>query len=92
MIAGVSIIALGYFVPAFDQAMKDAKFHEFHFIGAVFAVLVIFLVVMGQVAPRKEAWVLETRTNIDMTPWKGLKWASAVAVIVVLTVYITFSK
>ena len=90
MLAGVFIIAVGYFVPPVANAISGLN--EFHFLGIVFAALVIFLLVMGTVAPRAEAWKIETRNTIDMTPWKGAYVASGILVILVLAIYISFSK
>ncbi len=92
MIAGILLISLGYFVPAFDKAIADAGIHGFHFIGIVFALLVIFLLIMGTIAPRKEAWTLETDTTIDLTPWKGAKWAGLGLLILVVAIYASFAS
>ena len=91
MIAGILIISLGYFVPAFDKTIADAGIHGFHFIGIVFALLVVFLLVMGTIAPREEAWTLETDTPIDLTPWKGAKWVGLGLLIVVVVIYACFA-
>jgi SSS family solute:Na+ symporter len=91
MLAGILLIGLGYFVPAFDKAIADAGIHGFHFIGIVFALLVAFLLIMGTVAPRATPWKLETTNNIDMTPWKGAKIASAILVVIVIAIYAFFA-
>jgi SSS family solute:Na+ symporter len=91
MLAGILLIGLGYFVPAFDKAIADAGIHGFHFIGIVFALLVAFLFIMGTVAPRATPWKLETTNNIDMTPWKGAKIASAILVAIVIAIYVIFA-
>lgn len=90
MLAGVAIIAIGYFFPPVAKAMSGLN--EYHFLGIVFALLVIFLLVMGAVAPRPVPWKIETRNTIDMTPWKGAGIASGILVVFVLGIYIGFSK
>ncbi len=91
MLAGIVLIGLGYFVPAFDKAIADAGIHGFHFIGIVFALLVVFLLFMGTVAPRSTPWKIETTNNIDMTPWKGAKVASGILVVIVISIYAFFA-
>jgi SSS family solute:Na+ symporter len=91
MLAGIVLIGLGYFVPAFDKAIADAGIHGFHFIGIVFALLVVFLLIMGTVAPRSTPWKIETTNNIDMTPWKGAKVASGILVVIVIGIYAYFA-
>ena len=66
--------------------------HKFHFMGVVFAALVIFLLIMSKISPRSEPWTIETNTSIDLTPWKGAKWAALILAFVVITIYITFSR
>jgi SSS family solute:Na+ symporter len=67
-------------------------FSNFHLMGIVFLLLVGIMFVASKVSPRAEAWVLETRTPIDMTPWKNAKWASLLLVILVFAIYAAFAK
>lgn len=92
LLLGLFTIAAGYFVPPFARALEAAGIHEFHFLGIVFALLVVVMVLIGTVKPRAEAWQLTTGTPIDMTPWKNAKWASLALVIVVLGIYVGFAR
>ena len=62
----------------------------FHFLGLVFWALVIFMLVFTKLAPRKEAWQIETNNPIDMTPWWGAPVVSVLLVIAVLGIYAYF--
>ena len=66
--------------------------NTFHLMGITFALLVIIMLVASKVAPRAEAWQMETHTTIDMTPWKGAKITSAILVVLVIVIYAIFSK
>lgn len=92
MIAGILLISLGAFVPFVKNGIKDLGIHNFHFMGIVFALLVAYLVTMAKISPRSEPWKIETRSSIDMTPWKGAKWASILLVVLVVTIYATFHQ
>lgn len=92
LIAGILLIALGYFVPVFADALEAANIHEFHFIGIIFAVLVIYLLIMGKVTPRATPWKIVANNDIDMTPWKGAKFASVALVVVVIAIYAAFAN
>ncbi|MDP4625526.1 MAG: solute:sodium symporter family transporter [Akkermansiaceae bacterium] len=92
MIAGILMISLGYFIPAFDKALTAANIHGFHFIGIVFGLLVAFLLVMGTIAPRATPWKIEANNDIDMTPWKGAKLTSALLVVIVIGIYAFFAN
>jgi SSS family solute:Na+ symporter len=90
MIAGIAVIAIGYFVPPVAKAL-DAKLHNFHFIGLVFASLVAFLCMAGFVAPRAQPWRLEATNEINLTPWKYAKPAGALLVLIVIAIYMAFA-
>lgn len=91
----VALVATLIVYPAINGGDKFATFsgfNDFHLMGIVFAVLVAIQFIASKVFPRPEAWVLETNTPIDMTPWKGAKWASLVLVILVVAIYAAFAK
>lgn len=90
LLIGLVTLAVKYFAFDFD-ATVDKYFHNFHFLGLVFAVLVLIMIVWAAVKPRETAWTLETDTPIDMTPWKGAKVASLVLVVAVIGIYISFA-
>jgi solute:Na+ symporter, SSS family len=91
LVAGVVLIALGYFLPEAINPVTQLGIHEFHFLGVAFALLVAVMLLIGFVAPRATAFNQETDTPIDMTPWKNAKWASLALVVVVLVIYVAFS-
>ena len=92
LVLGLITISAGYFIPACSNALSNAGIHEFHFLGIVFAFLVIVMLVITAMKPRPEAWVLKATNQIDLTPWKGAKWASAALVIIVITIYVSFAR
>ena len=71
LIAGIVLISIGYFVEPAAASLAAANIHGFHFISIVFALLVVFLLFMGTVAPSATAWKIKTDNEIDLTPWKG---------------------
>lgn len=92
LILGLVMIGVKYFVPGVAPKVDAVFRYNFHFLGFVFATLVAFMIVWGTAAPRSQAWKLETSTPIDMTPWKGLKWASLLLIILVLVIYASFAS
>jgi SSS family solute:Na+ symporter len=92
LLLGVVVIALGYFLPDAVSPMALLGIHEFHFLGVVFALLVIVMLAIGAAKPRSTPWELVSGNTIDMTPWKNAKWASLGLVVVVLAIYIAFAR
>lgn len=107
LVAGVLTIALGYFMPVGINPLKSMKttivdgvttsvevwkIHEFHFLGVVFALLVLIMLAIGVAKPRSTPWELVSGNTIDMTPWKNAKWASLALILIVLAIYIGFAR
>ena len=87
LILGFTAIAAGYFIPGL--APWVAIVGEFHFLGIVFAGLILLMLVVGWLAPRETPWQQEYSGDVDMTPWRlawpvGLGLAVVVALIYVL--------
>ncbi len=91
LVLGLVMIGVKYFIPGVAPAVDKVFAYNFHFLGFVFAALVVFMLVWGKVAPRETPWTLETSTPIDMTPWKNAKWASLGLIIVVIAIYASFA-
>ncbi len=75
LIAGVATIALFYFVPQFK--IDPATLHDFHFLGLVFAGLVVFMLAAGAVAPRS---VVANEAGTELAPIPLQPWPFAVPV------------
>jgi SSS family solute:Na+ symporter len=89
LVVGFVIIAIGYFVSPFDTVV--ASIHEFHFLGIVFAWLIILMLVVGEVAPRESEFWQQDVGAVDMTPWRFAKPAGLALIGVVLTIYVVFA-
>jgi SSS family solute:Na+ symporter len=89
LVVGFVVIAVGYFVPPFDLIV--ASMHEFHFLGAVFAHLVILQLIIGEICPRSEEFVQEDVKAVDLTPWKHARIAGLGLIIAVVLIYLIFA-
>jgi SSS family solute:Na+ symporter len=89
LIAGFSIISIGYFVHPFDTIV--AAMHEYQFLGVVFAWLVILMLVIGELAPRESEFIQQDVGAIDMTPWRLAKPAGVVLILIVFLIYFSFA-
>jgi solute:Na+ symporter, SSS family len=65
--------------------------HDFHFLGIVFAVLVVLMLTIGIVKPRETDWIQEDVKAVDMTPWKHAPTACVILVLIVLAIYAFFA-
>ncbi|MGB5260988.1 MAG: solute:sodium symporter family transporter, partial [Gammaproteobacteria bacterium] len=89
LVAGFVVIACGYFVP--PAAAIVASMNDFHFLGVVFAYLVVMMLVIGEIWPLEEEWVQVDVKAVDMTPWVHARKAGLILLLLVLTIYITFA-
>jgi SSS family solute:Na+ symporter len=89
LLSGFTVIAVGYFVPPFDKIV--ASLHEFHFLGIVFAWLLILMLVIGEVRPRATEFEQQDVGAVDMTPWRFAKPVGILLILIVFAIYITFA-
>ncbi len=89
LISGILIIAVGYFVPPFDGIV--AQMHEYHFLGLVFIYLIIMMLIVGEIHPRKNEFIQHDVKAVDMTPWKHAKVVSGILLAVIITIFVLFA-
>ena len=89
LIAGIVLIAMGYFVPPFNKI--PAYMNEYHFVALVFLILVVFMLLAGKFAPRKVPYEPLDAKATDMTPWKYAVHTGVVLLLIVAAIYIFFA-
>lgn len=89
LIVGFSVIAIGYFVHPFNIIVMSL--HDFHFLGLVFSWLVVLMLVLGEIYPRETEFEQVDVGAVDMTPWRFVKPAGIVLIIIVFSIYAKFA-
>jgi len=89
LVAGFVAIAAGYWLPGFKDVA--GMVNSFHYLGIVFAALVLFLLAYGTIRPRETAWVQVDARAIDLTPWKYARPVGALLIVLVLAFYIALA-
>jgi solute:Na+ symporter, SSS family len=89
LILGCTVIAAGYFIP--PLAVHVDALHEFHFLGAVFVLLVVVMLAMTAFSPRPEPWRQTYSGDVEMTPWPHARLAGGAIVLVVVLIYVTLA-
>ena len=89
LVAGVTLIALGYFVP--PLAEQVAKVGNFHFLAMVFAGLILLMLLIGLVAPRPTPWEQRDARVVDLTPWRLAVPVGVGMVLLVVAIYVTLA-
>lgn len=89
LVAGFVIIPCAYFIPSLKVYVT--QMHVFHFLGAVFAFLIVMMLVIGKLMPRETDFIQEDAKAVDMTPWTFAKPAGLILAIIVLAIYVVFA-
>ena len=85
LLVGFTVILVGYFVPMIPvESMVDGVsvtvlkpfessgiMHGFHFLGAAFALIVVTMLVIGKIKPRKTDFVQEDVQAVGYDPMEG---------------------
>ncbi len=90
LVVGFCLIAIGYFVYPFNAIVESI--HTFHFLGLVFAWLLILMLVIGEVMPRATEFVQQDVGAVDMTPWKYAKPVGLLLIGCVFLIYVSFAN
>jgi len=89
LIVGFAAIALGYFVPSLAERVN--AMHEFHFLGAVFAGLLLIMAISRLARPLPTPWEHTHSGDVDLTPWRWA-WPMGLGLAVtVLLLYLAFA-
>lgn len=89
LVGGILAIAAGYFLPPFSGWV--ARINEFHFLGAVFAILVAVMLLIRLLRPLPEPWVQRDSGDVDMTPWRLATPVGIALVLIVAGIYVYFA-
>ena len=89
LIAGIVLIATGYFLPPFNRIQNVMS--EYHFVAIILLILVAAMLIIGKVSPRKTDYFPQDAKATDLTPWTGVKYAGAVLLVAVFVIYAMFA-
>jgi len=70
----------------------DAYPHYLHVMAILFAVNVVIMLVIGKFKPRATPYVQEYTEQVEITPFKYVKQAGLIIVLIVAGIYIYFAK
>lgn len=89
LIAGIVLIATGYFLPPFNRIQNVMS--EYHFVAIILLILVAAMLIIGKVSPRTTDYLPQDAKATDLTPWTGAKYAGAVLLVAVFVIYAMFA-
>lgn len=89
LIAGIVLIATGYFLPPFNRIQNVMS--EYHFVAIILLILVAAMLIIGKVSPRTTDYLPQDAKATDLTPWAGAKYAGAVLLVAVFVIYAMFA-
>jgi SSS family solute:Na+ symporter len=89
LVVGFCVIPIGYFVYPFRNIV--ASLHEYHFLGIVFAWLVVMMLVIGEIKPLASEFVQQDVQAVDMKPWPWAKPVGLLLIVIVFLIYASFA-
>ena len=89
LIAGILLIAIGYFLPPFNRIQNVMS--EYHFVAIILLILVAAMLIIGKVSPRETDYFPQDAKATDLTPWAGAKYAGVVLLAAVFVIYAMFA-
>ena len=89
LIAGIVLIAAGYFLPPFNRIQNVMS--EYHFVAIVLLILVAAMLIIGKVSPLETDYLPQDAKTTDLTPWAGAKYAGIALLAAVFVIYAMFA-
>lgn len=89
LIAGIVLIAAGYFLPPFNRIQNVMS--EYHFVAIVLLILVAAMLIIGKVSPQETDYLPQDAKTTDLTPWAGAKYAGIALLAAVFVIYAFFA-
>ena len=89
LIAGIVLIAAGYFLPPFNRIQNVMS--EYHFVAIVLLILVAAMLIIGKVSPLETDYLPQDAKTTDLTPWAGAKYAGIALLAAVFVIYAFFA-
>jgi len=97
ILTALVLLLVGNFVPVGKNDAGEAFMlagdwmHGFHYVGLVFALAVVLMLLLGLLKPRQTPWVHAHSKHVDITPWR-FAWPAGIAlVIAVIAIYAVFA-
>ena len=75
---------------AVAEIMADAYPHFLHVMAILFAANILIMLAIGKWKPRATPYEMEYTKQVEIEPWKYVKLAGAVVVVIVISTYIYF--
>ena len=92
IVIGVIAMLIGTFFTGGDDGWLKAIFGSgFHYMGAVFAFLILLQYVLGRSVRRTAPYVQQDAKVVDLTPWKHAKPVGIGLIVLVLILYALFA-
>lgn len=85
LIAGILLIACGYFLPPFKRIPEAMG--SYHFVAIVFVFLVLWMLSCGHFCPAPKPFAEHDAGVISLTPWKYVRAVSLLLLILVALIY-----
>ncbi len=91
LLGGVALLMGIYFL---DKMLFGftSYVHWFYIVGFVFALLIVFMLIMGDYMPRKTEFIFKDVKAVNMTPWKWAPATGAILIVIVICIYYAFAN
>ena len=88
LIVGLAVMIIGTFFVDFGSMLGSG----YHFMGVVFVLLLLLQAALGTTMKRSEPYVQKDAGLVDLTPWKPAPYVGGALIVLVIGIYIWFSR
>lgn len=87
--AGLAFCFTGYIL---TQVVFDTGIHFLHVLAILFVLTTAIMLVIGKLFPMKIAYQAQNKEVVDLKPWKNRHWINGLLLLIMVLLFILFSK
>lgn len=92
LVGGILLICAGYFIlPSIPHCDIVKAIGDYHFVGISFLVILDAMLLIRIAKPLRTAFVHQDVKAVNLTPWRGAKFASIALLLAVFCIYAVFA-
>jgi SSS family solute:Na+ symporter len=86
---GLAFCFVGYIL---TQIVFDTGIHFLHVLAILFLLTTAIMLIVGKLLPMETAYVAQNKQAVDLKPWKNRHWINGLLLLVMIILFLVFSK
>lgn len=86
---GLAFCFTGYIL---TQIVFDTGIHFLHILAILFLLTTAIMLIIGKLVPMQTAYVAQNKQVVDLKPWKNRHWVNGLLLLIMIILFVLFSR